>query len=60
MRKRGLITAAIMYTVHETAITLTELIKEFTDSEALLGQLQETVERLLLNNQEGDSSAEEI
>jgi hypothetical protein len=40
--------------------TLTELIKEFTDSETLLGQLQETVERLLLNNQEGDSSVEEV
>lgn len=40
--------------------TLTELIKEFTDSEALLGQLQETVERLLSSNQEGDSSAEEV
>lgn len=40
--------------------TLTELIKEFTDSEALLGQLQETVERLLSNNQEGDSSVEEV
>lgn len=41
-------------------LTLNELIKEFTDSEILLGQLQETVERILSNNQEGDSSAEEV
>lgn len=40
--------------------TLDELIKEFTTSELLLGQLQETVERLLKDNHEGDSSVEEV
>ena len=41
-------------------LTLDELIKEFNTSELLLGQLQETVERLLEDNNEGDSGVEEV